>query len=81
MSAYKWLKFAVGVPIAAILLSIVYRITNPVTDVLSVHTTSTASQTGLSWYNQALNWLPLMVLMLLAFMVIVAIITRRRRVQ
>lgn len=80
MSAYKWLKFAVGIPLAAILIAVVYSFTSPATDVMRDYSTSPESSAGITWYSDILQWLPLVVLMLLAFMVVVAIITRRRRV-
>lgn len=81
MSAYKWLKFAAGVPIAAALLAVVYEFTNPATGVLETYSTTPESATGVQWYGDLMTWLPLIVLLLLAFMVIVAIITRRRSVR
>jgi len=80
MSAYKWLKFAVGVPITAAVLAVVYEFTGPAIPMMRTYSTTPESSQGIEWYSQMMNWLPLVVLGLLAFMVIVAIITRRQRV-
>lgn len=80
MSAYRWLAFAVGVPLSALLIGVVYRFAYPAVDVASQYSTSDASTQGLAWYTTILDWLPFVVLLLLAFMVIVAVIVRRRRV-
>lgn len=80
MSAYKWLAFAFGIPLIAVLYSIMTRFTRPGIDVLDSLSTSEASAQGIEWYSQFWSWLPLILLMLLAFMVIVAVIVRRRSV-
>ena len=78
MSAYKWLSFAFGVPLVAMLLAIMYEITNPAIGLMRDYSTSKESATGIQWYADFMSWLPLIVLILLSFMLMVGIITRRR---
>lgn len=80
MSAYKWLSFAIGIPLLAVMTALIYEFAYPAVDLATQYSSSSASATGLQWYEQFLTWLPFVLLMLLAFMVIVAIITRRRSV-
>jgi membrane protein required for beta-lactamase induction len=80
MSAFRWLVFALGIPITALLLAFVYRFTNPALEELRDLSSSPESAQGIQWYSQFLDFLPLVVLGLLSFAVIVAVITRRERV-
>lgn len=80
MSSFKWLAFALGVPLAAVLIAFVYEFTSPAVDLLNQYSESSASSQGITWYSQFLDFLPLIVLLLLGLMVVVAIITRRERV-
>lgn len=81
MSAYKWLAFAFGVPLLAVLYGIMMEFVYPAIDMANQYSSSEASAQGIAWYEQFMTWLPFVILFLLAFMVIVAAITRRRRVR
>lgn len=80
MSAYKWLVVIAALPIAAVLIGLMNAITNPMVDMLNTYSTSQASAQGVAWYGTLLDWMPFVVLALFAFAVVVAVITRRRRV-
>jgi len=80
MSAFKWLRFTVGMVILSVLLAFIYSFTNPAIPLLREYSTSSVSATGIDWYEQWLGLLPLMTLLLLAFMLIVGIVLRRRSV-
>lgn len=80
MSAYKWLAFAFGIPLLAVIYAIMNEVTQPAIGMLNKYSSSEASAQGITWYAQFWEWLPLVLLMLLGFMVIVAVIVRRRSV-
>jgi len=80
MSAYKWLAFAVGIPLLAIMYSIFTEFVTPGVDILNQMSSTQASSQGITWFEQFWEWLPLVLLLLLGFMVLVAVITRRNRV-
>jgi len=80
MSAYRYLTFVIGIPFLAILLSVVYEFIWPAIDIMNQFSNSTASSTGIQWYTDFVNWLPAVVLALLAFTLIVAVVVRRGRV-
>lgn len=79
MSAYKWLVFAAGMPIIAVLLAIMYEFIYPAIDLANEYSTSQESATGIQWYTDFVNLLPLIVILFLAFMLLVGIINRRRQ--
>lgn len=79
MSAFKWLVFGVGLPVIAVLLAIMYEFVYPAIDLMSEYSTSQESATGIQWYTDFMNFLPLIILLLLAFMLLVGIINRRRQ--
>ncbi|MGK7297344.1 MAG: hypothetical protein ACNS61_16225, partial [Candidatus Wenzhouxiangella sp. M2_3B_020] len=80
MSAFKWLAFALGIPLSAVLIAFTYAFTNPAVELLNTLSTSEESAQGIAWYSQFLDFLPLVVLLLLALMLVVGIITRRQSV-
>jgi NADH:ubiquinone oxidoreductase subunit 6 (subunit J) len=80
MSAFKWLAFAVGIPLVALLMSFVYSFTNPAVKELNDLSSSSASAQGIQWYSTFLDFMPLILLALLGLMLVVAVITRRQRV-
>ena len=80
MSAFKWLAFALGIPLTAGLLAVMYEFVNPAIDIMHQYSTSETSATGIQWYEQFISLMPLVVLLLLAFMLVVGIVVRRRSV-
>lgn len=81
MSAYKWLSFAVSLPVVAVLIAFVYEFAYPAIDISRDLSTSEASSTGILWYEQFLNWLPFIVLALLGFALFVGVVNRRHGVD
>lgn len=81
MSAYKWLRFALGIPLIAVLLAIIYEFARPAVDMGYQYSSSEYSNTGLQWYAEFLDLLPFILLSLLAFMLVVGIVNRRRMVR
>lgn len=81
MSAFKWLAFVLGIPITALLYAFTREFTGPLTGYARDFSTSQASAQGLTYYEQFLAWLPLLILALLGFMLLVAIVNRRGRVR
>jgi len=80
MSAFKWLAFAVGFVLMAVLYSIFTEFVRPAITVLEGLSSTEASAQGITWYAQFWDWLPLILLLMLAFMIVVGIIVRRRSV-
>lgn len=80
MSAFKWFAFAIGVPLCALLIGFGAEISYPMIEFANAVSTSDASSTGITWYEQVVTWLPFIVLSLLGFMVLVAVVVRRTRV-
>jgi len=81
MSAFKWLAFVLGIPITALLYAFTREITGPAVGYAREYSTSQASAQGLTYYEQFLAWLPLVILGLLGFMLLVAVVNRRGRVR
>jgi len=80
MSAFNYLRFVVGIPLFAVLLAFMYEITVPAEPLLRGFSTTQESSTGIDWYYQFMDFLPLVVLLLAAFALLVAVVVRRRRV-
>jgi len=79
MSAFRWLKFVLGIGVVAALGSILTEVVLPTIAIARTHSTTEASSQGLDWYAQGWNYMPLIALLLLVFMLLVGIIVRRRR--
>lgn len=80
MSAFKWLAFAFGVPLLAVLYAILTEFVRPGISILEGLSSTPESSQGITWFSQFWSWLPFIVLLLLAFTVLVAVIVRRRSV-
>lgn len=80
MSAFKWLAFTFGFVLIAVVYSILTEFVRPGIDVLNSLSTTQASSQGIAWYSQFWDWLPLILLLLLAFLIVVGVIVRRRSV-
>lgn len=78
MSAYKWLQFVIGVVIVAALGAVLNEFVLPVIDVARSQSTTQASSEGIQMYADTWNWMPGIALFLLVFMLLVAIVVRRR---
>lgn len=79
MSAFKWLAFTVGIPLIAVLYALMMEFVNPAIQISRDYSTSEYSSTGIDWYANFIDLLPFILLVLLAFMLVVGIIVRRRR--
>lgn len=78
MSAYRYLEFVIGIVIVAVLGAVVNEFVLPIIDTTDAYSTTPESSTGLTWYSEFWDWMPLWVSLLLAFMFIVGIVLRRR---
>lgn len=79
MSAYRWLAFVVGIGVVAALGAVLTEVVLPTIEIANQHSTTPESAQGISWYATAWEWMPLIVLILLMFMLFVGIIVRRGR--
>lgn len=77
MSAYRALLFVSGVILVAVLGAFMLRIARPAIDMMNVYSTTEASATGIGWYTAFIDLLPFVLLLLLGFMFIYGVITRR----
>lgn len=80
MSAFKWLIFSIGFVLLAVLYSIFTEFVRPAITVLEGLSSTDASAQGIAWYAQFWDWLPLILLLLISFMIVVGVIVRRRSV-
>lgn len=80
MSAFKWLQFVFGVVIVAMLGAVLNEFVLPVIDISRSQSTTTASQAGINMYADIWTWIPGIALFLLVFILVVAIVVRRRAV-
>jgi len=80
MSAYRWLQFTLGIPLLALLYALLTEFVRPGISVLHSQSSTSASAQGITWFEQFWEWLPLVLLLLLAFSLVVAITVRRRQV-
>jgi len=81
MSAFKWLAFVLGIPITAVLYAFIREFTEPTIALTRSLSTSQTSAQGITYYEQFMSWLPLIILALLGFMLVVAIVNRRSEVR
>lgn len=80
MSAIAYLEFVAGLVIAAVLWALVSQATNDLQSEALSSADTTAGSTGADWLGTWISWMPLWVVLLLAFGLIVAVVVRRRGV-
>lgn len=81
MSAYRYLLFVMGVILVALLGAFMMTVTTPAIDLLNAYSTTEASSTGIMWYTEFIELLPLVLFLLLAFMFVYGITLRRGGVR
>lgn len=81
MSAYRYLIFVFGVVLVAVLGAFMMEIITPVTAMLNSYSSTQASATGIGWYESFTGLIPLVMLLLLAFMFLYGVVVRRGRVR
>jgi glucan phosphoethanolaminetransferase (alkaline phosphatase superfamily) len=80
MSAFRWLAFVAGVVLSAVLAAIMTELVLPTLDITRGLASTQASNQGITWMQQIWNWMPLVILLLLAFGLLIAITVRKRQV-
>jgi hypothetical protein len=80
MSAFKYLIYVSGVVLVAAFGAILNEFVTPFLMAASTHSTTAASSTGVTWFQQFWTWIPLVALFLLAFALIVGVVNRRNQV-
>jgi len=78
MSAFKYLVFVLGTILVAIYGAIMLEIIRPAITQMNAHSSTAASSTGIDWFASFVEFLPLVLLALLAFALIVSIVVRRQ---
>jgi uncharacterized BrkB/YihY/UPF0761 family membrane protein len=80
MSAYRYLLFVSGVILVALFGAFMLEIMTPTIDMLNTFSSTPESATGIGWYAEFVDLLPLVMLFLLAFMFLYGVVVRRRGV-
>lgn len=81
MSAYRYLVFVFGVVLVAVLGAFMMEIITPTIDLLNAYSSTPESATGIGWYESFTGLIPLVMLLLLAFMFLYGIVVRRGAVR
>ncbi len=80
MSAFKYLAFALGIPLVAVFGAIWMEVITPMLAATRGQAETQAADTGIMWLTAFTNQLPLVLLGLLVFALLVGIIVRRNTV-
>lgn len=80
MSAYKYLAFALGIPLVALFGAVLNEFVSPLITLTESQSSTTASATGIMWFDAVWTWMPLIVMLLLVVGLIVGVVNRRNAV-